>query len=242
MKPDQLFPLLTPNVSRAIYALSGVEGNAVTLLLGESGVGKSYALDLAAERAPRRRLKIEEPLPISPHDLATLIRKQLVGLDILFEFGQRIPLGKLTEMLIEELVEDLYLVTIDDAHLLPRQSLEWLTNLCAQPEIHVALAGDPLLVQELPVELCQKATSIRFDPLPPAAVPETVEQLHPIWLEASPTTIELIDARFAQGNFRRWEEVTTIALEICTYAEAPFVTRSVAEHLLGQLETFDEAA
>jgi hypothetical protein len=243
MLGDDPFPILTPSLTRAINAVTGDDETQLTLLIGDSGVGKSFALQTAARRSPSTHAVAVASRHLSTR---TLIERLLedVGADREIEasLDPMTQLLFLTDRLIDALSEHLGLVTIDDAHLLPSETLGWLRHLIDVPEVSLVLAGRPPLVNRLPCPMLQRAHAIRFNPLHPAVVPEVIPRFHPVWVGSSPETIKTIDERYAEGYFGRWADATDLATQICAYTDCSFITASLATELLEHLERSDAAA
>lgn len=241
MLPDGPFPVLTPQLASVLNSLSGFEPAAVTLILGEGGLGKTYILTTAAARLPFRHIAINAAEAITPEQLAEALLGK-AGTDAAVLPCAEWPLAHLTEAVCDALSVDLTVVALDDAHLLSRQVLGWLRHLAHIPEVRLALAGHPHLAERLPLQLCERAWSIRLQPLDPHHVSEFLEYFHPIYIEASSATIEDVDERYAQGNLARWTDFTSCAVEICALNAVPFLTRAVAEEALAHLGRLDAAA
>ena len=85
---------------------------------------------------------------------------------------------------------------------------------------------------------------VRFAPMRPHTVLEVIPGYHPIYRDASPELIAMVDDRYAHGCFRAWASFTHGALALCQEQNATGLTepivRAVLElHAGGEL---DEAA
>jgi hypothetical protein len=55
----------------------------------------------------------------------------------------------------------------------------------------------------------------RFGPLSPAAVAAVIPTYHPIYADADPAVLRLVDDTCGHGNFRSWAGFTCHAARLC---------------------------
>ena len=241
MLPDKTFPVLTTLVGCVVMGLSD-DLTPVILILGESGVGKSHAVDQALRSIVTARLVVKARPKMRARSLAEEMLREATE-NPLFSLGGRIlSHDQLAEIVTDELYEDDTLIVIEDAHVLSTNALAWLADLQARDVARLVLIGDPSLTERLPEQLCRVARSILFEPLSDEKVAWLVPQLHPIYMCAKQATILEINRRYCEGNLARWARFTEHAAHTCSHARIRFVNDSVVNYVLDALQELDEAA
>jgi type II secretory pathway predicted ATPase ExeA len=209
------------------------ECGGIVTLLGDSGHGKSFALDSWLEQAPLPTFRLEP--------FANTTRRQLVA-DLLKAVSEEpeSPGGTeytLTLRLIEELAERPRLGAIDEAQWLTNQTLKAIRGIWMRPEVHLALvfAGGPefeVRLDEEPMLKTRRVGTVQFQPLREAEVLEHLPQYHPIYRDAAANTLRRVDRDYGNGCLRLWANFTRAALKRCQQNDQETLTQEVAADVL----------
>jgi hypothetical protein len=237
--PNQTFPVLTPEVGAVVMALSD-EAVPVVLALGEPGVGKRHAVTQILSKPATDSVVVGARADMGPRSLAEEMLRDATGDPFFSVDGRSVSRGQLTELVNDLLYEEGKLFVIDDAHMLPTNTLAWLAHLQTRGVGRLVLIGDPSLTERLPEELCRVARSILFERIPKAMIPWLVRQLHPIYFRTPRETLLEIDRRYCEGIFERWARFTEHAAMHCSCERIPYVDDSVIDPVLDFFEEFDE--
>ncbi|WP_053695319.1 ATP-binding protein [Streptomyces sp. NRRL F-5755] len=202
--------LLTPGMLAVGDALADAyaQGRFVCVL-GDAGVGKTFAVHTAARRLGELLL-----LPLylraqpTPADLRACLYKAL-------KLRGEPPAdpGAADAWIRRALALKPHIVVVEDAHRLSASSFEYLRFL------HDDTPGGPcvVLIAETHGERrlrAQRMLATRTAgwpyiwPLTRDQVPKAVAALHPVWQSVAPDDLKALDARIADGALRRWAVLT----------------------------------
>ncbi|HWJ49441.1 MAG TPA: hypothetical protein VNR42_00380, partial [Solirubrobacteraceae bacterium] len=73
---------------------------------------------------------------------------------------------------------------------------------------------------------------VRFAPMRPQTVLDVIPGYHPIYRDASPELIAMVDDRYAHGGFREWASFTHSALALCHDQSREVLTEPLARAVL----------
>lgn len=118
------------------------------------------------------------------------------------------------------LSERFRLVIIDEAQWLNRECFEYLRHLHDDPDTTFALlfvGGDGCyeVLRREPMLDSRLYAHHRFTPLTPATVVKAIPTYHPIYADADPAVLRLVDDTCGHGNFRSWARFTCHATRLC---------------------------
>ncbi|MFD7527435.1 AAA family ATPase [Streptomyces sp. NPDC059849] len=214
-----------------------IEARAMSLIYGESGLGKTFATRAALKRiAPDLLLSLQfaRSRP-GPKDLREELFHQL-----------RLP-GKmpgtatpLYRQLMTALPRRPYVIVCDEAQQYNRACFELIRNLWDNSrkqrpavlfigghEAYDTLQSDPSLASRLCARCEVKAMS-------PEEMLQVIPLTHEVWATADPELLEHIDVRHADGSMREWAKVTHYALKGLKHFNTDRVDRQVADWALAQ--------
>jgi DNA transposition AAA+ family ATPase len=217
------------------------EAEAIALIHGDAGLGKSFAMQHAIATAG---------LPVAALAFHTHMTLKRLLQELLFTVtgvphpGTRYALF---DSLRETLADEPRLIVLDEAQLLNHESVETLRSLWDDSQTRFALVlvggnGCWDLINSYPMLSSRIYTRVAFQPLNQDDVLELIPLYHPIYRDASARTIERIDKRFARGNFREWAAFTHMAKRICERDNTATVTNRVATEALDRIGRVIRAA
>lgn len=218
------------------------EAVPVTLVIGDSGLGKSFAVGNALSHVQTPSVVVEATRRMSARGLAEAILREATGHVVVSLRGRVLSREELAEVVVDELYDDFTLIVIDNANSLSLKALSWLEHLHDTGAVRLALIGRPSLPEVLPESLCRDARSIRFEPIPERALSWLARQLHPIYLRSAKSTLIEVDQRYCGGVLARWALFTEHAAPICEVERIRFVNDYVASAVLHHFEELDAAA
>lgn len=214
--------------------------NAIGLIHGEAGLGKTFATNYACLKAgiPVTRATAEPGMT-----LKRLVDRVLVGVTGVPALGTRF---QLQDDLVEKLSDRRRLIVLDEAQLLSHICLETMRALHDKAETCFTLVlvggnGCWELIERHPM-LCSRILSrVQIEPLTNDDVFEVIPDYHPIYAGSAQSTLERINKRFARGNFREWAAFTLIAKQICDRDGGNTVTNRVADETLDRIGRITDA-
>jgi hypothetical protein len=205
---------------------------AMGAIYGDAGLGKTYATESAVKRYPDIEsfwFTFEDQT--TPRDIANTLLDVITGVP---HSGTRY---RMTRDLVEVLAERPRLIVVDEAQNLNRRCIEHLRYLHDQPRTTFGLlfvGGNACwdVLSRYPMLRSRIWRRVEFQPLSTKVVREAMPRFHPIYAEADPDLLLLIDDRACHGIFRFWASVTLTAAEICAQHGLTTITEQVVRNLL----------
>jgi hypothetical protein len=187
---------------------------AMGAIYGPAGTGKSFAVEEAiADRVEadyvRTDFRARPTMRYVRQELGRLLGVHAAG----GAFEADLALKR-------ALSERFRLVIIDEAQWLNRECFEYLRHLHDDPDTCFALlfvGGDGCyeVLRREPMLDSRLYAHQRFGPLSPSAVLAAIPAYHPIYADADPAVLRLVDATCGHGNFRSWARFTCHATRLC---------------------------
>ncbi|MBF6047984.1 AAA family ATPase [Streptomyces sp. NRRL B-1677] len=202
--------LLTPGMLAVGDALADAyaQGRFVCVL-GDAGVGKTFAVHTAARRLGELLL-----LPLylraqpTPADLRACLHKAL-------KLRGEPPAdpGAADAWIRRALALKPHIVVVEDAHRLSASSFEYLRFLHDDTPggLCVVLIAETHGERRLRAQRMLATRTAGWPyiwPLTRDQVPKAVAALHPVWQSVAPDDLKALDARIADGALRRWAVLT----------------------------------
>jgi len=217
------------HTARAIDDL--VELEAMGVIHGPAGTGKTFAWQTAVAELDVSVCAVQFPSRPSMLRVAQVLLRELTG---------QIPKGSrfsLSDRLMDILAEQSWLLVIDEAQWLTRESIEYLRHLHDDPRTRFGLllvGGDGCwqVLSREPMLRSRLYHRVTFAPLDPERVLLVIPGFHPVYDGVDLQLLALIDDRFAHGFFREWVTFTQAATRICVQHRRPLdepIARAVFE-------------
>jgi DNA transposition AAA+ family ATPase len=226
----------TPHLKETTDAVDDVAHElAIGVIHGEAGLGKTYATAWSIGQQSLPTFTFDFPARTSMKRITGVLLREITGVP---HRGERYDMS---DDLLDELAREPRLLVIDEAQRLGHESIEYLRWLHDDPDSRFALLfvggnGCWELLRRYPMLRRRVYRRVEFNPLKRDAVQKMIPRYHAIYLQASSATIDLIDRRFARGNFGHWARFTKTALQICKRAKADTVTERIAAAAIDRIE------
>jgi type II secretory pathway predicted ATPase ExeA len=220
-------------VARAIN--DAQEHAAMIAIVGDAGLGKSFAVDHAlTEKARLPVARLEFPPRSSMRYLAQRILKEITGIA---ETGGRFVL---TENVLEVLAEEPRILLVREAQRLGGELIEYLRMLHDHPATRFALileGGNNCwkVLRREPMLHSRIYRRVEFVPLTQAQVLRWMPTFHLLFEGAEPELLLFVDEHWARGNLRRWAAFTHTALSICQRHKLERCSEEVARNAFALL-------
>lgn len=215
---------------RAVESL--VQRNAIGAIYGDSGLGKSFAIEYAAALMRRRR-------GVEPHIVVIGERPNQSDMlvSVLDELTGRANDGKrrhLIRDLTSVLSERPRLLIVDEAQALNKPCFETLRHIHDDPGTGFALAfvgghGAKQVLYGHPHLRKRVHVWTGFRKLTADEVMRHMPKYHPLYAEIDQDLLLYIDDYYGHGNFRDWADFTVHAVDVCAQHDLPRVTVDVAK-------------
>jgi hypothetical protein len=186
-----------------------VEFNAMGVVHGPAGTGKSFAVAAILERSPsiHPRLTTFENRP-NIRVIASALVKIFIGTHRVRTRFQATPL------LVDALDQPpRLLLVIDEAQQLNRECIEYLRFLHDHEATRFSLllvGGDGCweVLSREPMLHSRVHRRVAFEPIPRRTVPTTIREWHRLYRDVEDELLLFIDDAFAHGLFRNWVHFT----------------------------------
>jgi type II secretory pathway predicted ATPase ExeA len=186
-----------------------VELNAMGVVHGLAGTGKSFAVDavLERDRAIRPCFATFENYPTVRLVASTLV-SAVLGAD-----HQVRTRFQATPALVEALANGPQLLIIDEAQQLNSNCIEYLRYLHDHHRTRFALllvGGDGCweVLSREPMLRSRVHRRVAFQPMPSREVPDVLQRWHRLYQDQDPELLGFIDDAFGHGLFRNWVHFT----------------------------------
>lgn len=196
--------------------IGATEARSMLLVVGPPGVGKSFTVARALERALSRSKNRSEAQWLDYSTWARgmqLVRElhdQLIG-DGLSD-TPRSP-RRLRHDVRIALVDRQRILVVDEAQWVSSESLIFLSKLIDQPDTDFGLViiATPELFRKLPETVDSRLYArVRIEPLADREVTAELGEYHDIFATANPKRLEYINRTKAAGQFRYWAQFLTM--------------------------------
>jgi hypothetical protein len=206
-----------------------IRHQAMGVVHGRAGVGKSFAVQAALERlqrhpfGPSGRAPARVVTAIFPHAPTTLRVVLDLAHVLLAEPPQRATRFRMQDFIIDELSRQPHLLVIDEAQRLTRNAMEVLRYCFDDPRTQLALllvGGDGCweVIAREPMLMSRVFRRRQFRPLPGAQVPSILRTYHPFYRDADDELLQRVDAEYAHGIWRAWAAFTLTATDLAAQA------------------------
>lgn len=198
-----------------------VANNAVGVLHGPAGTGKTFAMEAALERQTSRNPNLAiTTLSFTAHPTMRLVADQL-----LTELtGAAIPSSRnrfqITARLMDLLAHPKRLVVVDEAQRLNSDCIEMLRHLHDDTKTNFALLyvggnGCWEVLSREPMLRSRIFRRLPFRRIPPGDIPALIRDYHRIYEGADPDLLRSIDETYTHGTMRDWAVFTHTAAALC---------------------------
>lgn len=200
--------LTTPATTATQDALTTARAQRRFLcVLGDAGVGKTFAVHTAARRSGPTALLDPRANP-TPADLRA-------GLHHRLELPGEPPADPTTAdtLIRHALAAAPHTVVDDDADRISQSCFEYPRflhddtpgGLCV---VLIAQPGGERHLRAQRMLATRTIGRLRIPPLTHDHIPQAIPALHPLWQTVTPDHLQALDARYAQGSLRRWVLLT----------------------------------
>jgi AAA domain len=204
--------------------------NAMAVVHGEAGLGKTFAVETALHKADRPVLWATFPSKPTPRLIAATLLELLTGRPT------RLDRFRAINRLVELLADRDRFVVIDESQLLNGDCIELLRYIHDQPTTRFALVlvggnGTWRVLSAEPMLASRIFRRVRFQPL---RRPEILGQLpgyHPLYETVDPGLIGWIDDVFAHGNLRDWAAFTLSAVALAQETGKPGLDEQITRNV-----------
>lgn len=205
-----------------------LEAQAMGVIHGDAGLGKSFAVDFAVRRTNTEYCWVEFPPRSTMKQITETLLSALTGLE---HRGERL---KLSRDLLGVLSEEPRLVVVDEAQRLNAECVEYLRYLHDDPATSFALVlvggnGCWEVLSRHPMLEARVFRRVAFQPMKPEHVLKAIPNYHGIYADADRELLLRVDELFAHGNFRRWASFTKTAAAECREQELQSLTEEIVE-------------
>lgn len=206
------------------------QANAMAVIHGEAGLGKTYAVDDALTGSDRPALWATFPSRPTPRLIAATLLELVTGRPT------RLDRFAALARLVELLADQDRLVVIDESQLLSGDCIELLRYLHDQPTTRFALIliggnGTWRVLSAEPMLASRVFRRVRFQALTPSDVDAQLPGYHPLYRDSDPDLIGWIDQTFAHGNLRHWAAFTLSAVQLAKETGRPALDEQIARNV-----------
>jgi DNA transposition AAA+ family ATPase len=211
-----------------------IESEAMGAIVGPAGLGKTFAIDHALEQHGGPVITLTFEARPTMRLVADRLLANLTGAP---GRGTRFAM---TDQLMNRLSQRPRLIVIGEAQNLNRDCFEYLRHLHDEPATRFGLLFDggdgcwEVLARE-PMLRSRIYRHVAFSPLSDADVLALIPGYHPIFTDADPELLVLINDKAANGRFRSWAAFTHTASAICRHVGAERIDASITRSAITQL-------
>lgn len=204
--------------------------NAMAVVHGEAGLGKTFAVETALDETDRPVLWTTFPSKPTPRLIAATLLELLTGRPT------RLDRFRAINRLVELLADRDRLLVIDESQLLNGDCIELLRYVHDQPATRFALVlvggnGTWRVLSAEPMLASRIFRRVRFAPLTRPEICGHLTGYHPLYETVDPELIGWIDDVFAHGNLRHWAAFTLSATALAQEAGRPGLDEQIARNV-----------
>jgi hypothetical protein len=209
-----------------------ISARALGVLHGPAGAGKTFAARQVLDELKLAQAWVQFPSRPTMLHVARRLYREVTGAD-----AGRANRFDLSEQLIELLTDHEWLLVVDEAQWLNRECVEYLRHLHDHARTRFSLllvGGDGCwrVLSREPMLRSRIYRRVQFAPMPLAIVLDVIPGYHPIYENARPSLLALIDDCYAHGCFREWASFTHSAVALCHEQGGHALTEEVARAIL----------
>jgi DNA transposition AAA+ family ATPase len=211
-----------------------IESKAMGAIVGPAGLGKTFAIEHALEQQHGPVITLTFEARPTMRLVADRLLHRLTGAP-----GHQTRFA-MTDQLLNRLADGPCLIVIGEAQNLNRDCFEYLRHLHDDPATRFGLLFDggdgcwEVLARE-PMLRSRIYRRVAFSPLSDADVLTLIPGYHPIFTEADPELLVLINDTAANGRLRSWAAFTQTASAICRHAGAERIDAAIVRSAITQL-------
>lgn len=219
--------------------------NAIGVILGEAGMGKTFSLQTALSLMP----DIDFIWITLPTDTTARLVSQKLVEALTGEPATKIERNEVLRLKAQQLLlERRCLVVVDESQHLHRTGIEAMRYVhdacgCSFPIILAGGNGCWDVLSKQPMLRSRIFDAVRHVPMTMNDVLEVLPEYHPIYAGVDRAVLEMVNDKYCQGVFRNWAAFTLKAAETLKKTGATF-NRAFASKLLQTFpidELFDDA-
>ena len=209
-----------------------VQANAMGVVHGQAGLGKTYAVEETLARVEKRpTCWVSFPSRPSMKLVASRLLAAVTGVP-----SPNFDRFKLMGRLVEELRYPHRLIVVDEAQHLNSECLEFLRYLHDDRQTNFALllvGGDGTweVLSREPMLRSRIYRRVIFKPLPSKDVPLLMRAYHPVYASAEEELLLFVDDQFAHGNLRHWASFTYSAARLCAETRIATLDENVVRNV-----------
>jgi hypothetical protein len=219
-----------------------VETLGMAALIGDAGLGKSYAAEQAAGRHSKmRQAWIRLPIKPTMAEVGRRLVKSLTGVE---EDDSRFALARRARA---ALCKEPWLLFVDEAQNGNLDAFEYIRDLFDDPEAQVAPIfiggyGAWEVISRYKMFRSRTGEPILFEPMDGATVLSAIPQWHPIYANAEGELLAHVNHNLSEpGNWRCWADFTRTALRLMEQHGIEALTSEVVANALTLKGSDDES-
>lgn len=206
------------------------KANAMAVVHGEAGLGKTYAVDDAIGGIDRPVVWATFPSRPTPRLIAATLLELLTGRPT------RLDRFRAITGLVELLSGGEHLVVVDESQLLTGDCIELLRYVHDQPTTRFGLVlvggnGTWGVLSAEPMLASRVFRRVRFCALTRKQVLEQLPAFHHLYADCDPELIGWVDDLFAHGNLRAWASFTLSAAALAQDAGRAGLDEQIARNV-----------
>ena len=189
------------------------QANAMAVIHGEAGLGKTYAVDHALQDTDRPTVWATFPSRPTPRLIAATLLELLTGRPT------RLDRFRAVARLVELLAERDQLVVVDESQLLTGDCIELLRYVHDQPTTRFGLVliggnGTWKVLSAEPMLASRIYRRVRFQALTRTEVLTGLPAYHPLHRNCPTELLGWVDDTFTHGNLRHWAAFSLSATQL----------------------------
>lgn len=206
------------------------QANAMAVVHGEAGLGKTYAVDYALRDVDRPVVWATFPSRPTPRLIAATLLELLTGRPT------RLDRFRAITALVKLLADGEHLIVVDESQLLTGDCIELLRYVHDQPTTRFGLVlvggnGTWGVLSAEPMLASRVFRRVRFCALTRPQILHQIPGFHRLYRDCDPELIGWIDDLFAHGNLRAWASFTLSAAALAQDTGRPGLDEQIARNV-----------